>query len=288
MQQAAPFCAAVRVAWRRKTCLRPNTNCVTIRGAAVDPHHRSKGKKKQRLDEICLQLRPDVSRRIVQSWIVQGQVRVGGRIINKAGTQVCSEADVQIDGIIPKYVCRGGLKLEAALDQFQLSVQDRVALDSGLSTGGFTDVLLQRGAKRVYGVDVGYGQVANKIRDHPKCVVLERTNLRNLTQLPEKVDLVTLDLSFISVLKVIPAINVLTVDDVDLVMLIKPQFEAEKGQVSSGGVIRDKVMREGIVSKVIHGVENEGYSCQGYMTSPIKGAKSENVEYLAHFRKDCR
>lgn len=288
MQQAAQFCATVRVAWRRKTSLRPKTTCVTVRGAAVDPHHRNKGKKKQRLDEICLQLRPDVSRRVVQSWIVQGQVRVEGKIINKAGAQVCSEADVQIDGIIPKYVCRGGLKLEAALDHFQLSVLDRVALDSGLSTGGFTDVLLQRGARRVYGVDVGYGQVANKIRDHPNCVVLERTNLRNLTQLPEKVDFVTLDLSFISVLKVMPAINVLTTENVDLVMLIKPQFEAEKGQVGSGGVIRDKLVREGIVSKVIHGVENEGYSCQGHITSPIKGAKSENVEYLAHFRKHSR
>lgn len=286
MRQATQLYANVKGVWHRTPSLRPKSTSLVVQGTTVDPKYPSQGKKKRRLDEICLQLRPDVGRRVVQSWIAQGQVKVGGKVIDKAGAQVSSRADVQINGTIPKYVCRGGLKLEAALDHFHVVVQDRVALDSGLSTGGFADVLLQRGAGKVYGVDVGYGQVANKIRDHPKCVVIERTNLRNLTQLPEKVNLVTLDLSFISVLKVMPAINRLTTDDVDLVMLIKPQFEAEKGQVGSGGVIRDEGMRQDIVLKVIQGVENQGYSCQGYITSPIKGAKSENVEYLAHFRKN--
>lgn len=243
------------------------------------------GKKKMRLDEACLRIRPDVGRRVVQSWISQGQVKVGGKVINKSGTQVSLGSNIEIHGNIPKYVCRGGLKLEAALDHFHLQAAGRVALDAGLSTGGFADVLLQRGVKRVYGVDVGYGQVANKIRDDPRCVVLERTNLRTMKSLPEKVDLVTLDLSFISVLKVLPAVGNLTTNEADLVVLIKPQFEAEKGQVSSGGVIRDPIMREDIMQRVIQGIVKEGYHCHGWITSPIKGAKSENVEYLAHFQK---
>ncbi|KAB1226549.1 putative rRNA methyltransferase YqxC [Morella rubra] len=156
--------------------------------------------RKRRLDEICLERFQQYSRTFIQSWILQGKVFVNGKVVNKAGTPVSEQAVVQIRAEVPKYVCRAGYKLEAAIEQLGIDVSGKVALDSGLSTGGFTDCLLQYGASFVYGVDVGYGQVAEKIRRDERVCVIERTNLRYLSSLPQKVDLVTLDLSFISIL----------------------------------------------------------------------------------------
>ncbi|XP_065623250.1 uncharacterized protein LOC111999438 isoform X1 [Quercus suber] len=201
-------------------------------------------KKKRRLDEICLERFQQYSRTFIQSWILQGKVSVDGKVVNKAGTPVSEKAVVQIMAEIPKYVCRAGYKLEAAIEQLGISVAGKIALDSGLSTGGFTDCLLQYGASFVYGVDVGYGQVADKIRRDECVCVIERTNLRYLSELPQKVDLVTLDLSFISILLVMPAVVNVMKEEASLVTLVKPQFEARRSQVGSGGIVRDPMVHQ--------------------------------------------
>ncbi|KAL6978903.1 carnosine N-methyltransferase [Sarracenia purpurea var. burkii] len=188
-------------------------------------------KMKKRLDEICLERFQQYSRTFIQSWILQGKVFVDGKPVNKAGTPVSDEAVVEIMAEVPKYVCRAGYKLEAAIEQLNVDVAGKVALDSGLSTGGFTDCLLQYGASFVYGVDVGYGQVADKIRLDERVCIVERTNLRYLSGLPQKVDVVTLDLSFISILLVMPAVVNAMKEEATLVTLVKPQFEARRSQV---------------------------------------------------------
>ncbi|KAG5071787.1 hypothetical protein JHK86_006998 [Glycine max] len=195
-------------------------------------------KKKKRLDEICVEKYQQYSRSIIQSWILQGKVYVDGKVINKAGTPVPDKAVVEIIADIPKYVCRAGHKLEAAIEQLGVDVTGKVALDSGLSTGGFTDCLLQYGASHVYGVDVGYGQVADKIRRDERVSVIERTNLRYLAELPQNVDLVTLDLSFISILLVMPAVVNVMKENAALVTLVKPQFEARRSQCPAWGHVQ--------------------------------------------------
>ncbi|KAF5446489.1 hypothetical protein F2P56_032113 [Juglans regia] len=177
-----------------------------------------------------------------------------------------------------------GYKLEAAIEQLGIDVSGKVALDSGLSTGGFADCLLQYGASFVYGVDVGYGQVAEKIRRHERVCVIERTNLRYLSGLPQKVDLVTLDLSFISILLVMPAVVSVMKEDASLVTLVKPQFEARRSQVGSGGIVRDPTVHQEVLEKIITGVENFGFCSKGWIESPLKGAEG-NTEFLVHFSR---
>lgn len=211
------------------------------------------------------------------------------KAVLKAGTQVSYTSNVIITAEQPKFVCRAGLKLEAALDHFNVSVEGLTALDSGLSTGGFTDCMLQRGASRVIGVDVGYGQVAEKIRVDPRVTVMERTNLRHVRKadlaLQAPIDIVTLDVSFISSLKMREAVCDVIREDGEggLMLLIKPQFEAGKAEVGTGGVVRDPQVRAAVVDSVIKGWEEVGFRCQGWMESPIKGAASGNTEYLAYF-----
>ncbi|CAN1346047.1 Putative rRNA methyltransferase YqxC [Linum perenne] len=226
-------------------------------------------RKKKRLDEVCVDRYQQYSRTMIQSWIMQGKVLVNGKKVSKAGTPVSDKAVVEITAENPKYVCRAGYKLEAALEQLGVDVNGKVALDSGLSTGGFTDCLLQHGASFVYGVDVGYGQVAEKIRRHERVSVIERTNLRYLTELPQKVDIATLDLSFISILLVMPAVVGLMKDDASLVTLVKPQFEAHRSQV---------------LEKIINGVEGFGFRKHGSIESPLKGAEG-NTEFLVYFSR---
>ena len=163
--------------------------------------------RKIRLDQLIHERMPQYSRRQIQSWIMQGRVSVDGQVVNKAGVSVADQAEVAVDVQEPKFVSRAGFKLEKALDHFGIDVQGLIVMDAGLSTGGFTDCLLSRGAERVYGVDVGYGQVHEKIRNDPRVVVMERTNLREVRDLGQQVDLVTLDLSFISLLKVLDAVT---------------------------------------------------------------------------------
>ncbi|CAH9121155.1 unnamed protein product [Cuscuta epithymum] len=241
-------------------------------------------KKKKRLDEICVERYQQYSRTFIQSWILQGKVLVDGKVVNKAGTPIPDKATVEIIAEVPKYVCRGGHKLEAAIEQLGVDVVGKVALDSGLSTGGFTDCLLQYGAAFIYGVDVGYGQVADKIRKDQRVSVIERTNLRYLSELPQKVDLVTLDLSFISILLVMPSVVNLMKEEASLVTLIKPQFEARRSQVGGGGIVRDPLVHQEVVEKIISGVKDYGFHCKGWIESPLKGAEG-NTEFLAYFCK---
>ncbi|KAH1081614.1 hypothetical protein J1N35_021375 [Gossypium stocksii] len=241
-------------------------------------------KKKKRLDELCLERFQQYSRTFIQSWILQGKVYVNGKVVNKAGTPVSDKAVVEIIAEIPKYVCRAGYKLEAAIEQLGVDVAGKIALDSGLSTGGFTDCLLQYGASYVYGVDVGYGQVADKIRRDERVCVIERTNLRYLSGLPQKVDLVTLDLSFISILLVMPAVVNAMKEEATLVTLVKPQFEARRSQVGSGGIVRDPKVHQEVLEKIIKGVENFGFQSKGWIESPLKGAEG-NTEFLVCFSR---
>lgn len=240
--------------------------------------------KKVRLDTWLQQVYPDVSKSYLQSLIMQGKVLVEGKVVTKAGTMVNPDVSIVVDFEQPKYVSRAGWKLEKALEHFNISVRDLVVLDAGLSTGGFADCLLQHGAKKVYGIDVGYGQVHEKIRADARVVVMERKNLRNLEALPEPVDLVTLDLSFISVLKVMDTVIRVLKQDGQLIVLIKPQFEAGKKDVGPGGIVSDPVVHQKVIKNVVDGIESCNFSCVGVIPSPIEGTEG-NKEFLAYFIK---
>lgn len=238
--------------------------------------------EKKRLDQLLHEREPHYSRAQIQSWIMQGKVSVDGKIITKPGTIIAVDTPLTYDFKEPKYVSRAGFKLEKALEHFKIDVTGCVVMDAGLSTGGFTDCLLQKGAKKVYGVDVGYGQVHEKIRNDPRVEVIERTNLREVRDLGQLVDLVTLDLSFISVLKVMDAVDAVLKPDGKLLVLIKPQFEARKEDVGKGGIIKDPKIHEEVIKRVTSGIESYGYKCQGVTESPIEGTTG-NKEFLGYF-----
>ncbi|CAM0874957.1 unnamed protein product [Alopecurus aequalis] len=269
----------LRLVGIRPSCCTPSREFAAVKSQKIQPP-----KKKKRLDEVCLERFQQYSRTYIQSWILQGKVHVNGRVVNKAGTQVSDKSVIEIKAEIPKYVCRAGHKLEAAIKEFGVDCDGKVALDSGLSTGGFTDCLLQHGASHVYGVDVGYGQVAEKIRVHEQVSVIERTNLRHLAKLPQLVDLVTLDLSFISILVVMPAVVKVMKTDSKLVTLIKPQFEARRSQVGKGGIVRDPLVHKEVLDRIISGIEQFGFRNEGWIESPLKGAEG-NIEFLACFHR---
>lgn len=239
-------------------------------------------KIKKRLDQAVQDLNPSLSKTQIQSYIMQGKVTVDGQVTTKPGTAVSAYEQVMLNYEAPKYVCRAGWKLEKALDVFGIDPTGLVILDAGLSTGGFTDCLLQRGASKVYGVDVGFGQTHEKIRQDPRVVVMEKTNLRYLEELPELVDLVTLDLSFISIIKVISAVRGLMKPGAQLITLIKPQFEVGRYEVGKGGIVRDPAVHAAIVEKVTREIEAAGFICKGIIESPIEGTEG-NKEFLAHF-----
>ena len=237
---------------------------------------------KKRLDQRIQELYPALTRNQIQSFIMQGKVTVDGKIITKSGTQIAADAVVSCNIQEPKYVSRAGFKLEKALHHFGIDVTGLTVMDAGISTGGFADCLLQHGAKKIYGIDVGYGQLHEKIRNDPRVVVHERTNLRELRNLDEAVDLVTLDLSFISVLKVMDAVNAILKPNGKLIVLIKPQFEAKKEEVGKKGIIKDPKIHQSVIERVKNGIEAYGYQCQGIIESPITGTTG-NKEFLAYF-----
>lgn len=241
---------------------------------------------KMRLDQLIQQGYPQYSRQQIQSWIMQRKIKVNGVIMDKPGSQVNDDAVLELSVEEPKFVGRAGFKLEKALDHFGIDVTGLTVLDAGLSTGGFTDCLLQRGAKEIFGIDVGYGQVHEKIRADERVHVMERVNLRNITlaTIGKQVDLVTLDLSFISILKVMDAIDLVLKTGGLLVTLIKPQFEAEKGEVGKGGIIKDSAVHDRVVETVMSGIVAHGYTLKGVTESPIYGADG-NKEFLAAFVK---
>ena len=241
--------------------------------------------QKKRLDLILQETMPMYSRQQIQSWIMQGRVKVNTVVITKAGTLVAPDADIHVDIQEPPYVSRAGLKLAAALETFNINVHGLVALDAGLSTGGFTDCLLQHGVAHVYGIDVGYGQVHEKIRHDPRVTVMERTNLREVRSVGQLVDIVTLDLSFISVTKVMDAVCAVLKPQGKLLVLIKPQFEAGKHAVGRGGIVTNPQVHEQVIATVTHDICNRGFTCVGVIPSPILGTQG-NKEFIAYFERN--
>jgi len=240
---------------------------------------------KKRLDQLLVERNLTETRQRARSVIMAGLVRVGGAVVDKPGRMVDSTAFVDLLGPNHPYVSRGGLKLEAALKAFSIAVQGLTILDVGASTGGFTDCLLQHGAKRVLAVDVGYGQLAWSLRNDPRVVVLERTNIRHLSTLTieEDIDGAVIDTSFISLRIVVPATLRHLREKSFLLALIKPQFEAGKGMAGKGGVIRDVELQKRVVAELVEFFTRIGLEVLGTMESPITGAKG-NREYFAYLK----
>jgi len=240
---------------------------------------------KERIDKLMVQRQLAGSRERARALIMAGRVLVDDCPVDKAGTQVDPMAAIRIKGGDIPYVSRGGLKLARALETFQLTVTGRTAIDVGASTGGFSDCLLQNGAKKVYAVDVGYGQLAWQLREDQRVVNLERTNIRHLgaERLDETPDLAVIDASFISLEKVLPATAALVKPGSDIVALIKPQFEVGKGRVGKGGVVRDPAHHDLVVDKIKRLAEQVGCQVVALCDSPILGPKG-NREFLIHLR----
>lgn len=241
---------------------------------------------KERLDKLLVDRGLCVSRERARAMIMAGKVLVADRVIDKAGTKIDFESEIRLRGEDIPYVSRGGLKLAGGLQDFSLIVVGRVAIDVGASTGGFTDCLLQQGVKKVYAVDVGYGQLAWKLREDKRVVNLERTNIRALTvdQLSERPDLAVIDASFISLEKVLPPTLALLSDSADIVALIKPQFEVGKGKVGKGGVVRDPDLHVEVVEKIKLLAVKLGCLVQAVSDSSILGPKG-NREFLIHLSR---
>jgi 23S rRNA (cytidine1920-2'-O)/16S rRNA (cytidine1409-2'-O)-methyltransferase len=243
---------------------------------------------RQRLDLLLVERGLAPSRERARALILAGQVRVGGQIVTKAGTPVEAEAEVSLASPDHPYVGRGALKLVHALDAFRIAVEGRTALDVGASTGGFTQVLLERGARLVVALDVGYGQLDWTIRNDPRVVVRERVNARSMTaaDLPGAalpLQIVTADVSFISLRHILPALPPLLAPDADVVALVKPQFEAGRAEVGKGGIVRDETVHARVVDEVAAAALALGLTRAGLTESPITGMEG-NREYLLHLR----
>ena len=242
--------------------------------------------KRVRLDTLLVERGLAASRERARALILAGQVRAPGSVVLKPGTFLPPDADVTLVTPDHPYVGRGGLKLAHALDTFGIEVRDREALDIGASTGGFTDVLLQRGARRVIALDVGHGQLDWTLRNDPRVVVLEEVNARHLRpeQLPGAVDLVTIDVSFISLRLILPVVPPLLRAGADVVALVKPQFEAGRQEVRRGGVVDDPDVHARVVGDVSAAAAELGLSTVAMTPSPITGAAG-NQEFLLHLRE---
>lgn len=242
--------------------------------------------KKIRLDQLVFDLGLTESRERAKTTIMSGLVFVDGQRADKPGMQVSPDANVEVRGNAIPYVSRGGLKLEKALKVFPIDVKDKICIDCGASTGGFTDVLLKNGAKKVYSVDVGYGQLAWSLRQDERVVNMERTNIRYITseQIPEELDIAVMDLSFISIKLVLPAVCALLKDGAELVCLIKPQFEAGREEVGKKGVVRDEKVHLAVIESILSFVPGLGMTVMGLDFSPIKGPEG-NIEYLCYLKK---
>jgi len=245
---------------------------------------------KLRLDLLIVERGLAESREKARAIIGAGQVLVNGQKQDKAGLSVRKDADICITGEALPYVSRGGMKLEAALKHFSIAVGGKTALDVGASTGGFTDCLLQYGAGTVYAVDVGYGQMAWKLRNDQRIVLIERTNIRDMDPLliSAVVDITVIDVSFISLEKVIPAILKFMKPGSELIALIKPQFEVGRKQVGKGGIVRDEAAKAAAVSRIIECISRLGLDLKGVIRSPITG-RDGNEEYLMYaVRPACK
>ncbi|MCD6319809.1 MAG: TlyA family RNA methyltransferase [Candidatus Desulfofervidaceae bacterium] len=239
--------------------------------------------QKVRLDKLLLDRGLVRSRERAKALILSGQVWVAGQRVDKAGAQVDINAPIELKTPDHPYVSRGGLKLEAALQTFQIVLTNKVAMDIGASTGGFTDCLLQHGAKKVYAIDVGYGLLDWQLRQDKRVIPIERQNIRYLPReaIPEPIDIITIDVSFISLRKVIPKGKEFLKSRGELIALIKPQFEVGKGEVGKGGIVRDENKRQQVVKEISDFCERLGFEVKGVIPSPILGTKG-NQEYLLY------
>lgn len=234
---------------------------------------------KVRLDVLLTERKLAPSREVAQRLIMAGEVRVDGDVRDKPGMKVPRSAVLAVKAA-PRFVSRGGDKLAGALAVFPVEVRGRICADVGASTGGFTDCLLQYGATRVYAIDVGYGQIDYRLRSDERVVVMERTNARYITALDEPVSLVVSDVSFISLRYLLPVMRGWLTDSADLLLLVKPQFEAGKDAVGKGGVVRDPAVHRRVLEDVLGAAQAEGYTVRGVAPSPLKGPAG-NAEFLA-------
>ena len=241
---------------------------------------------KKRLDILVTERGLAESREKAKALIMAGDVYVDQQKADKPGDLYPEEAPIEVRGKGLKYVSRGGLKLEKAMAEFPISLSGLVCMDVGASTGGFTDCMLQNGAKKVYAVDVGYGQLAWSLRTDPRVVNLERTNARYLSQeqVPEPIDFFSVDVSFISLSLILPAVRPLLAENARAVCLIKPQFEAGREKVGKKGVVRDPAVHQEVIEKVLSFALDNGYSVLGLTFSPVKGPEG-NIEYLAYLQR---
>ena len=242
--------------------------------------------KKVRLDQLVFDLGYTESRERAKTTIMSGLVFVNGQRADKPGMPVAPDSKIEVRGEAIPFVSRGGFKLDKALKVFPVDPAGKNCIDCGASTGGFTDVLLQHGAAKVYAVDVGYGQLAWKLRNDPRVINLERTNLRYVTaeQIPERLDLAVMDVSFISIKLVLPTVRDLLLPGADLICLIKPQFEAGREEVGKKGVVRDAAVHEEVLQNFIELVGSLGFALKNLTYSPVKGPEG-NIEYLLHLKK---
>ena len=241
--------------------------------------------KKIRLDKLLFEKAIVESREKARAIILEGNVLVNGMVVDKAGALVKSDAVLAVKSKMP-YVSRGGLKLEHAIKYLDIEIKGKIAMDVGASTGGFTDCLLQHGAKKIYAIDVGYGQFSWILRNDDKIVLLEKTNIRHLDHglVFDEIDIATIDVSFISLLKVLPKVSEFLNPSGTIVALIKPQFEAGRKDVGKGGVVRDEKKRLEIVENIKNESKKKGFNVIGITKSPLKGPKG-NVEYFIYLEK---
>ena len=242
--------------------------------------------EKERLDVLLVQQGLANSRELAKAYIMAGTVYVDGQKEDKAGTKVAVTAKLEVKGNQRKDVSRGGYKLEKAMDVFGIRLDGKICLDIGASTGGFTDCMLQNGASKVYAIDVGYGQFAWKLRNDERVVCLEKTNVRYVTheQVPDEGDFASIDVSFISLTKVLPAVLGVLGEKGQLVCLIKPQFEAGREKVGKKGVVRDSSVHREVIEMIVEYVRTQGLGILGLDFSPIKGPEG-NIEYLIYLDK---
>ena len=256
---------------------------------------------KERLDKVLFSKGLVKSREMARALIMEGKVYVAGNKITKAGFPVDENSDISLLATDLPYVSRGGLKLEAAIKYFNIDVKDKLIMDVGSSTGGFTDCLLQKGAKKAYCIDVGYGQLAWSLRKDPRVILLERTNIRYLREIlreqeatgkeqeygdlvDSKIDIATIDVSFISLTKVVPEVIKCLNDEGEMLALVKPQFEVGKGEVGKGGIVREEEKRLKAVKYVEEELKKCGLKSHGVFQSPVSGQKG-NVEYFLYMKK---
>lgn len=241
---------------------------------------------KERLDVLLVKRKLVDSREKAKAVIMSGNVYVEGQKEDKAGTMFADSVSIEVKGNPLPYVSRGGLKLEKAMQCFPISLKGKICMDVGASTGGFTDCMLQNGAVKVFAVDVGHGQLDWKLRQDDRVICMERTNIRYVTNndIPEPIDFVSIDVSFISLEKVLGPVRTLMSGEGQAVCLIKPQFEAGREQVGKKGVVRDPKVHCQVIHKVLSCAQNLGYQAENLEYSPVKGPEG-NIEYLLHLRK---